>query len=212
MRSNPLLSFGLIALAAVGCGQGGGDATVEGKVTIDGFPLESGSVVFISAGSKKMSAASGAIDELGNYKLVIGRGSELDSGEYLAQVKAVGPSTEREGGGPPLPGPLLTPAKYAKAETSGLRYRLRPGKNVIDIALTSDAEPEADAAEESGEEPSGESAEEEAATEESGAEESEAEGSEEAAEPSAEQPVEEAAAEAAETAEVTAEAAKAVAE
>ncbi|QDT68840.1 hypothetical protein MalM25_17650 [Planctomycetes bacterium MalM25] len=207
MRSNSLLSIGLVALTALGCGKGGGDATVEGKVTIDGFPLESGSVVFVTASSKKMSAASGNIDGRGNYKLVIGRDSDLDSGEYLAQVKSVGAAIEQEGGGPPLPGPLLTPAKYAKAETSGLRYRLRPGKNVIDIALASDPEPEgepeseSEGAEESTEEtsseatasdgasteqPSEEAGEEQAAGEDSGEAAPEAEATPEAEKPAVE--------------------------
>lgn len=135
----------LVALFSVGCGQQGGDATVEGKVTLDGFPLESGSVVFIAANTDDLAPASGSIDQQGNYKLVIGRSTDLESGEYLAQVKSVGEAIKQPDGAPPLPGKLLTPAKYARAETSGLRYRLRPGKNVIDIALASDPEPEGEA-------------------------------------------------------------------
>lgn len=132
-------------MLTLGCGQGSGDASVVGKVTLDGFPLEAGKVVFSSVSSNNSaSSATGKIDAQGNYQLVIGRSSGLSSGEYTARVIAMGPAIEQPDGAPPVPGELLTPAKYAKAETSGLRYRLRPGKNVIDIALASDPEPAAE--------------------------------------------------------------------
>ena len=68
----------------------------------------------------------------------IGQSGKLVSGEYAARVTASEPSIPDPEGGPPTPGALITPVRYADIRTSGLRYNIRSGENVLDIALVSD--------------------------------------------------------------------------
>lgn len=131
--------FLLVALLVIvhsGCGGNGESAIVTGVVTLDGAPLERGIVTFAGATDSLGAPASGQIQGDGSYQVQIGQSGKVIAGEYVVTVAARAPSIESPNGGPPTPGPLLTPEKYTDANRSGLRYHIRPGRNVIDIALT----------------------------------------------------------------------------
>lgn len=120
--------------ALIGCG--GKPAQVSGTVTLDGKPLERGVVGFTPvAGGLR---AAGIIQSDGRYTLTTNRESGLETGEYRVTVVSREPGPPSNGG-PPMPGPYITPERYAVESTSGLFYTVAPGNNTIDIELTSDA-------------------------------------------------------------------------
>ena len=127
------LSLSLVYL--VGCG--GKPATVSGIVTIDGKPLQQGTVAFSPASGGMR--ATGAIRTDGSYKIRTNRESGLDIGDYEVSVV----SREiviSEPGLPPMPGKYIAPKRYGRPKTSGLRFNVEKGKNTIDIELESEAE------------------------------------------------------------------------
>jgi len=125
-----LLCMLLAALA--GCG--GKPATVSGVVTLDGKPLERGSVGFTPvAGGMR---AAGVIDGDGSYTLSTNRDAGLEIGEYAVTVVSREPGPENAEG-PPMPGPYITPQHYGVESTSGLKFNVASGSNTIDIALVS---------------------------------------------------------------------------
>lgn len=125
----------MVAVAAlVGCAPAE-QATVSGKVTIDGRPLDRGVVTFVNALGKSTAGISGQIHSDGTYDVQIGQSGEIVAGEYNVIVDSREASAPQPEGAPPLPGELLIPVRYTRVETSGLRYHVRSGTNVIDIAL-----------------------------------------------------------------------------
>lgn len=129
----------MLVIVACGCEPTQKTAALTGKVTLDGKPLTQGSVLFTASGGEKRNAAAGDIKADGSYAVQIGQTEKLIVGEYIAVVVSREPSTPHPDGGPPTPGALITPEKYGNPQTSGLRYNVRPGENVIDIVLVSDA-------------------------------------------------------------------------
>ncbi len=126
----------MLLAALAGCG--GKPATVSGVVTLDGKPLERGSVGFTPvAGGMR---AAGVIDSEGNYTLSTNRDAGLEIGEYAVTVVSREPGPENAQG-PPMPGPYITPQHYAVESTSGLKFNVVGGSNTIDIALTSTGAP-----------------------------------------------------------------------
>lgn len=120
-------------LAFMGCGSP--QATVSGRVTLDGAPLTTGAVTFHSKTNGGV-LAYGAIDQQGNYSLLSGNQPQIPPGEYGVTVIAAEhlPSTV-----PGEEGKLkeLTPAKYASVETSGITRVVKPGSNTIPLELKS---------------------------------------------------------------------------
>lgn len=128
--------FALIAVLLVGCG--GKPSEVSGVVTLDGQPLSHGMIGFTPVGGGMRAA--GEIKSDGGYTLSTNRELGLEPGEYTVTVV----SRERgivspDSSGPPLPGPYITPKRYAVDSTSGLKFTVERGDNTIDIPLTSDA-------------------------------------------------------------------------
>jgi len=159
-RGGRLLA-GLLLLALVstlGCGdkyqQRG---TVTGKVTLDGKPVTAGTVAFITADNRTGSAQ---LDAQGKYTM-----KDAPVGEVTATVTSsklnirtsaapkgyvmkpppgaapVGVKSPEEVGGKPDTAtyPKLympIPEKYAKPDTSGLKYTVNKGEQTIDIPLT----------------------------------------------------------------------------
>ena len=121
-------------VAVVGCG--GNPATVSGVVTIDGQPLNRGSVGFtpVSGGMK----AVGAIQSDGSYELKTNREVGLQIGEYMTTVVALEPGKPDPQGGPPVPGKRLTPKHYGSTKTSELRFNVEKGGNEINLELSSE--------------------------------------------------------------------------
>ncbi len=123
--------------AWVGCGPDA-QATVSGKVTIGGRPLDRGIVIFVNALGTSSAGISGQIHSDGSYDVQIGQSGEVVSGEYNVTIETRMVSAPQPDGAPPAPGKLLIPERYTRIESSGLRYHVRPGTNVIDIALADD--------------------------------------------------------------------------
>lgn len=123
-------------LTVVGCG-GPYNASVSGNVTLDGSTVPTGTVSFVSNDGGPPAYAR--IDSSGNYTLKTGRETGLPAGEYLVTVIANEPPAvaESERGGPPPPGKPITPPWYRSQETSGLKFSVEPGRNQIDLELTS---------------------------------------------------------------------------
>jgi hypothetical protein len=104
---------------------------------LDGKIVPRGAVVFLP--SSGGPSAYGLIDDDGKYLVRIGREPGLPAGDYQVTITAnEAPSTaDIEKGTPPPPGKAITPAWYRMKETSGLKYTVKPGKNEINLELTS---------------------------------------------------------------------------
>lgn len=122
----------LLLCCLAGCG--GNPATVTGLVTLNGEPLDTGTVGFAPTGPGLRAA--GQIQSDGSYELRTNREAGLETGEYSVTVVAREPGKEDPNGGPPMPGPYITPRNYAVASTSGLKYTVEKGSNEINIELT----------------------------------------------------------------------------
>ena len=123
-----LLVIACLWLAA-GCG-GPHDSSVYGTVTLDGKPLETGTVTFHPAGEG--AVAYGRIGADGNYRLHTGAEQGLAPGEYVVTVVATAlpPDPHSE-----IVGKLLTPARYGNLDQTDLHFTIEPGKNQIDLPL-----------------------------------------------------------------------------
>lgn len=121
----------IFAIVVAGCGRGVTLTPVEGRVTLDGKPLEFGAVM---VQPKAGPAAQAKIKTDGTFIL----------GTYeSADGVIVGPATVRvicrkeisQPGGERAYGPSLIPEKYSRFETSGLTVEIKPGMSPLDIPL-----------------------------------------------------------------------------
>ncbi len=124
-----ILACSLLLLAS-GCG-GGHGASVSGRVTLDGKPLDTGTVTFHPEGGGP--TAYGGIHSDGSYQVKTGTQQGLPPGEYRVTVLA---TTEPPTDGPSVPGEQITPFRYANPAESGLRFTVARGSNRYDIDLT----------------------------------------------------------------------------
>lgn len=135
-RSRPLhwCAAGVCCLILViaGCGRGHGGA-VSGRVTLDGKPLDTGTVTFHPTGGGP--TAYGGIHPNGTYRVKTGTQQGLPPGEYRVTVLA---ATEPPTDGPSVPGQMITPARYADPNQSGFQFTVARGSNQIDLELNSD--------------------------------------------------------------------------
>jgi hypothetical protein len=125
------------------------DSVVTGTVTIDGELAKSGTVIFYPVQEAGLVATSQVFSD-GSYSLRTGQGDltnvdggTVQSGDYLVTVTIAGPSVPGAAeaqGGPPVPGPSLVAEKYALKDTTDLKFTVKPGENVIVLALDA-AEP-----------------------------------------------------------------------
>lgn len=136
MRSWPLLSFLVAAFTLAGCGGGPTDAPktfkVTGMVTLDGQPVESGSIVFVPSDLKGRPDAGEIV--AGKYEF------ECTKGEKRVEITATKevPATEPEG----MPDYIsLIPARYNTASTLGATFTGTAtndvGGETFDFELTS---------------------------------------------------------------------------
>lgn len=134
-----VLSLAMVTLCAVaGCSRkpaGPKCHTVTGVVRLKGQPLDGATVLFRAVSGPYSGA--GRTDASGRYALSSQFGQGVPEGEYTVTVtkyeEVVSPESEEEVAPPPR---LLTPPKYAQAETSGLRATVKPRPNTIDFDLT----------------------------------------------------------------------------
>lgn len=112
---------------------------VEGVVTLDGKPLEGGSVLFESiepGSSGRRYTARATIDAEGRYRLsTFGRYDGAVAGRHRAVVL---PDQSRMTDDPNAPLPITVPIKYSAPETTDLEYEVQPHENAINIDLHSD--------------------------------------------------------------------------
>lgn len=108
-------------------------------MTLDGQPVggpdKYGTVTF-SRESGGGAPAVGIIDESGHYTVKTGAQDGIEPGTYLVSVsvKRITKPASRDS----MPqATLITPAKYASVKESGFRNDVKPGRNAIDIALSS---------------------------------------------------------------------------
>jgi hypothetical protein len=131
----------ILSLVAATAGCGGSQAAVSGRVTLDGTPLNSGTVSFQPTGGGPVGY--GAIRAGGSYSVQTGQQPGVAPGEYVVTVQSVSEVTEAQrqaamsGTMTEAVGQLLTPARYAARETTPLRFQLKPGRNNVDLELTS---------------------------------------------------------------------------
>jgi hypothetical protein len=135
-RAKSLGSSALIALAGLlvsGCGSGN-FGTVNGTVSLDGKPLEGGNVAFYATGSGPVSY--GTIGADGSYHLRSASRDSVVVGSYVATISYRS--------GRPSPGMTVkeiealekVPVKYCTKDKSDLKVDVQPGKNSIDLKLT----------------------------------------------------------------------------
>lgn len=139
LRSVAAIGLGAFFVAAViGCSGSKYDASVSGKVTIDGEPVGPGEIIFASS-NRTAQPPTGKIDAYGNYSLTTGGEAGLVPASYAVSVKAY---KVQAGAGPGVrlatPSEPQFPPKYLSAKTSGLEYDVAPGSNTINIELTSE--------------------------------------------------------------------------
>jgi len=146
---------GFLALACLalvsGCGKGysGAQGTVSGTVTLNGNPVEVGTLVTFIA--TEGFAASGIVESGGAYTVTIpDMGSKIPALNYKIMVSApaVGGVSEegddyekymgsvnpdaKPGGGQSA---AKIPGKYSSTGTSGLSFDVKEGDNTINIEL-----------------------------------------------------------------------------
>lgn len=137
----PLVNLSLAAVALLCSGCGGMESNVEGLVTLDGKPLEHGSVAFHS--TEGGATAFGTIQSDGSYQLKTGATEGLRAGAYKVTVlsQEIPPETKDRRKGPPLPGRPITPIRYSSANTTDLTKEIQSGYNKIDLELVNGGTP-----------------------------------------------------------------------
>ena len=125
----------LMLVATVGCSSSSQEAQVTGRVTLDGSRIGVGTIVFAPVEGGK--PATGSIEADGSYVVNTSREPGLATGTYKVAVSIREMPKDVKRSDQPPPGRLLIPGRYEQADASGLQFEIRPGKNSIDIELTS---------------------------------------------------------------------------
>lgn len=132
MKTIRLAAIGCIISFAIGCG--GGNATVEGTVTVDGAPVGNGTIAFIPASSEGKKAG----EQIADGKYALGGEFSPAPGNYKVEIRWNKPTGKKvfnadlnqqmdvfaEG----------LPEKFHK--NSELKATLKPGKNKVDFSLS----------------------------------------------------------------------------
>ena len=127
-----LWAAGLTSLA-IGCASDDGRVAVDGTVTVDGQPLENGTINFQPAPGNQAPSSGSAIRQ-GNFALATARG--LQPGEYLVTVHAFRKSGRTIND--PQMGQVeeIVPVKFQ--ETMPLKASVTAGaENHLEFSLTS---------------------------------------------------------------------------
>jgi hypothetical protein len=106
-----LAAAAALALLVPGASAQEKTGTITGMVTFQGKPLTGGFVTFVTEKGK----ADAKINADGTYRV---RGVPVGPAKIVVASKAV-----------------AIPARYANADTSGLIYRIKEGRQVLDIEL-----------------------------------------------------------------------------
>jgi hypothetical protein len=132
-------------LVATGCGGGERDGTgvpVSGKVSIEGEPLTTGSILYIpdpKKGNNSRVRPAGPIDGKGVYTLSAEGKRGIPPGWYTVVVQAYEPVPKDGKGGRSLRvrGRALVNSVYGRPETSGLQIEVseNPAPGAYDLNL-----------------------------------------------------------------------------
>ena len=130
----------VLLILAVACGCGSKSrwqhAAVEGKVTLDGVPIERGAINFIPTGQTQ-GVATGAAIENGQYHIAAADGPVV--GMNRVEISAPRKTGRKVQAAMSDPGKTMdetveaVPAKYNR--TSTLEREIKPEKNVLDFDL-----------------------------------------------------------------------------
>jgi len=123
-----------VIIMLVGCNRSSQESLVSGSVTLDGSRIGPGMVVFAPIEGGK--PATGSIESNGSFTLNTSREPGLAAGRYkvAVSIRELPKNVKRSDQIPP--GKLLIPERYEQSTTSGLEYEVEPGRNTIDIDLT----------------------------------------------------------------------------
>jgi len=125
---------GLIAasLVATGCGRRIVLVPAEGRVTLDGKPVEFGAVM---VQPKAGPAAQAKINSDGTFRLGT---LKPDDGAIPgpATVRVICRKDITQPGGEQAYGPSLIPERYTRFDTSGLSVEIKAGMQPLEISLT----------------------------------------------------------------------------
>ena len=135
----------LTTVFLIGCGTGGGLATVKvtGTVTLDGEPVAGASVRFSPKTEGQGHPGSARTDAKGFYQLSTALGKDnagTTPGDYLVAISKVEVDPNAP---PPKPGfseqtRSLIPVRYAQTSTSELTATVENKPNVINFELTTE--------------------------------------------------------------------------
>ena len=134
IRRNHLWLCGVVAmcLVATGCGRRITLVPAEGRVTLDGKPIEFGSVMVQPAAGP---AAQGKINGDGTFRLGT---FKPDDGAIpgTATVRVMCRKDVTQPGGEKAYGPSLIPDRYTRFDTSGITVEIKAGMTPLEISLS----------------------------------------------------------------------------
>ncbi len=122
----------LVASCIVGCSRY--DSQVTGVVTLDGSPVDRGTLTFYPVGGG--AAAYGQIQPDGTYRMSTGSEQGLQPGSYQVAVRVVDEIAADSEWDPPKFRTVI-PLRYKNPATSGFELTVTKGRNEYDIALSS---------------------------------------------------------------------------
>lgn len=127
------LTLSLAFIVIVGCG-GPERAAVDGKVTLDGAPVDGGTISFISTDGQSASGAWGDI-KAGSYSFSAGQGPVV--GTYRVEIRWMRETGKMVSGfgtqAPELAS--VIPERYSRM--SELKAEIKPGRNEANFQLES---------------------------------------------------------------------------
>jgi hypothetical protein len=133
MRYPPRIAT-IFLLSALASGCGPSRYPVTGRVTYeDGGPVEGGTVIGEATVDGKAVGVQGNIARDGTFSLGTDRpGDGARAGNYrgIVMPRALGDSELAEGKAPAVD------SKFARYETSGITFEVKPGKNELPITVT----------------------------------------------------------------------------
>ena len=130
----------VVSMLAGGCDSGPQRASITGRVTLDGEPLEKGVIVFQPDKQTKSPSSGGDIVS-GTYQVLQAKGPMV--GVFRVEISALRKSGRKiPAGSPAPPGTMVDeyvdaiPAKYT-GESSTLTAEIKAGNNVYNFELSS---------------------------------------------------------------------------
>lgn len=138
MQKNYLVAMALVCVlscvAFVGCGKGDGLNPVTGTVTLDGAPLESGTINMGPMAGQDGTATGGKIEN-GTYSIRASEGEMVVSIRSKKTVKIDNPTEDEIAHNVTERTEEIIPEKYN--QQSELKVTITKGKNTHDFALES---------------------------------------------------------------------------